>query len=372
MSHHLKLRGVRSEVWTIDQDYLDYPVDKVLTTGREPVIVQMFKALRAGQYLFGRWDVVHFNYGSTLFSNGGKLLSRRGADARRNFVGLLTGALRAISAVLQRTELSILRARRIPFFVHYQGDDARQGDYSLEHFDVSIATQVPFDYYSPESDDWKRKQIALMSKHAASIYAVNPDLLNVLPSRAEFIPYGHVPIRDWEPVYPQQKARRLVFAHAPSNRMVKGTDLILEALTELKSEGYDFDLDLIEGVSNVDALSRYRNADILIDQLYAGWYGGVAVEAMALGKPVVVYLRESDLRFIPKAMASEMPFFRTSPTTIAATLRHILELQRSELISRAKASRAFVERWHDPDTIAARILGDYRVALESTTRKSDA
>src|SRR4029079_17940855 len=102
------------------------------------MVLQMLKALRAGVYVFGRWDVVHYNYGSTLFSNGGKLLSMRpDASVGSGMKRFVTATLGAIAGLMQRLELGILRARRIPYFVLYQGDDARQGDYSLEHFEIS-------------------------------------------------------------------------------------------------------------------------------------------------------------------------------------------------------------------------------------------
>lgn len=363
LSQQLKAQGIHSEVWAIDQNYLNYPVDRVLTDPRDPIPLQMLKVLRAGSYVFGRWDVVHFNYGSTLFSNGGKLLSMRKTGWRSGAIGrALTASLNGVSSALQGLELTILRARRIPVFVHYQGDDARQGDYSLEHYEINIATQVPPEFFTPATDRWKRKQVVRMSKHAAGVYAVNPDLLNVLPENASFVPYGHIPVSDWTPRYTQADRSRLLFAHAPSNRRVKGTDLILDALAELKEEGYLFDLDLVEGVSNAEALARYADADVVIDQLFAGWYGGLAVEAMALGKPVVVYIRESDLRHIPAGMADDLPFFRATPATVKDDLRRVLETPRAELVSQAKKSRAFVEKWHDPAAIASRIADDYRRA----------
>ncbi len=357
LSRQLRALGIDSHVWAISQNYLDYPVDRVLVNEGDGPVVRLLKMLSAGRYVFGRWDVVHFNYGSTLFS---PLHTDSRSGGGRN---VLAAALNVFAAVLQRAELGILRARRIPVFIHYQGDDARQGDYSLQHFEISIATQVPRGYYSPRTDRWKRRQIRFMAKRAAGIYAVNPDLMNVLPSSTVFVPYGHIAIQDWTPRYTQADRERLVFAHAPSHRKVKGTDLILEALEELAAEGYRFDVDLIEGVSNSTALERYADADVVIDQLYAGWYGGVALEAMALGKPVVVYLRESDFQYLPPEMADELPFFRATPATVKADLRKILDTPREELVTRAKRSRAFVERWHDPIEISSRIAEDYRRAV---------
>ncbi len=353
LSQQLRALGIDSQVWAIGQNYFEYPVDRVISGEGDGRLIRLLKMLGAGRYVFGRWDVVHFNYGSTLFSTWYTDPTRGGLSAR---------ALNVAAAVLQRLELGILRLRGIPVFVHYQGDDARQGDYSLENFETSIATQVPPGYYSPASDRHKRRAIALMSRHAAGIYAVNPDLMNVLPASARFLPYSHIPVRDWMPRYTQGGRDRLVFAHAPSNRKVKGTDLILESLDELRSEGFDFDVDLIEGVSNAEALARYAEADIVIDQLYAGWYGGVALEVMALGKPVVVYLRESDFRFLPEEMVREFPFFRASPQTVKDDLREVLQLPRAELVARARQSREFAEKWHDPAGIASMIAADYRQA----------
>jgi len=48
-----------------------------------------------------------------------------------------------------------------------------------------------------------------------------------------------------------------------------------------------------------------ETADLLVDQLLTGWYGAVAVEMMALGKPVVCYLREDDLKFIDSRMRAD-------------------------------------------------------------------
>jgi glycosyltransferase involved in cell wall biosynthesis len=356
LSRELRGLGVESEVWTVVQNYLQYPVDREISTAEDSLAIRLLKMLRAGAYLFGRWDIVHFNFGSTLYSTWHSSSPRSGPSR------ILGAALNGAAFVLSRFELAVLKLRHVPVFVHYQGDDARQGDYSRTHYEISIANQVGSDYYNARSDRWKRAQVRLFARHAARIYAVNPDLMNVLPGRAVFLPYGHVRLSDYEPRFTQADRDRVVLAHAPSNRAVKGTDLILDALRELAEEGYDFDLDLIEGLSNDEALARYAAADVVIDQLYAGWYGGVAVEAMAMGKPVAVYLRESDFRHLPSEMVEQLPFFRATPQTIKADLRAILDEPRQRLLERARKSRAFVEQWHDPEAIARRVIDDYREA----------
>ena len=115
---------------------------------------------------------------------------------------------------------------------------------------------------------------------------------------------------------------------------------------------------MIENLSHSDAMKAYESIDVLIDQLFAGWYGGIAVELMSLGKPVISYIRESDLRFIPAKMKQDLPIIKTSPNDIFETLKYVIEMDRSDLNLIAKRSREFVENWHNPETIAKKISDD--------------
>ncbi len=68
---------------------------------------------------------------------------------------------------------------------------------------------------------------------------------------------------------------------------------------------------MIENLTHEEALNEYSKIDVLVDQLLAGWYGGLAVEVMSLGKPVVAYIREEDLDFIPKKMKEDISLKET-------------------------------------------------------------
>lgn len=144
--------------------------------------------------------------------------------------------------------------------------------------------------------------------------------------------------------------------------------MILASLEELKTQGFDFELLLVEGMSNAQARQLYVRADILVDQLFAGWYGGLAVELMALGKPVLAYIRNEDLGHIDPKMREELPIVQTTPDNVTAVLRRILETPRQELVALGRRSRGFVERWHDPLLIAAQTKQDYERALVRSSR----
>jgi glycosyltransferase involved in cell wall biosynthesis len=109
------------------------------------------------------------------------------------------------------------------------------------------------------------------------------DALRWVPD-AHVVPPG-LDLHDYTPPPPEDRARPVVL-HAPSSRRRKGTEHVLEAV-----EGLDVELDLVEGLRHDEARRHYERADIVVDQLNAGWYGVFALEAMALGKPVLSYLR---------------------------------------------------------------------------------
>jgi hypothetical protein len=108
-----------------------------------------------------------------------------------------------------------------------------------------------------------------------------------------------------------------------------------------------------------EALQLYRRADLIIDQLYSGWYGGFAVEAMAMGKPVGCYLREEDFSVLPPAMRAELPLVRLEPETVAADLEAALK-HRHLWPLWGRRSRQFVLRWHHPRLLAAAMVAAYR------------
>lgn len=358
LSRALRQLGVDSRSLVVSQNYLAYQADIVLHRPGQSFILREFKRIWAIAVQLRRCDVIHYNAGTTIAS--AYAVEFRSRDGVR---GILRQIYAAYLRLLQRAELAYVKWLGKAVFVTYQGDDARQGDYCLQHYAITFASRVEPGYYCPASDAFKRRNIARMSALASAIYSVNPDLLNVLPDRARFTPYGHVFLDEWTPDPSQSHPGPLRILHAPSHRGVKGTDLILAALEELKAQGHAFELLLVEGMSNARAREVYASADVLIDQLFAGWYGGLAVELMALGKPVLAYIREDDLHFIDPDMRAELPVLQVTPDTVLTALKSMIEMPREDLVALGRRSRAFVERWHDPMRIAADIKRDYEAVI---------
>ena len=273
---------------------------------------------------------------------------------------------RLYAGFFELRDVALLKRLGKAVFVTFQGDDLRQGDFCERHFGPAFVRELPAGYYSPETDARKHWRAAKLAKLVDGMYAVNPDLMYVLPPTAKFLRYGHLDPREWTyTLSPPPNDDGPLVIHAPTHRGVKGTRFVLEAVDKLKAEGVRFRFELIEGLPRAEARRLFERADLLVDQLWLGWYGGIAVELMALGRPVVSNIREDGLKFLPPEMAKDLPLIRAEPATLVAVLRDWLTTRRKELPRIGEQSRRFVERWHDPRDVAKGLLADYSAALDS-------
>ncbi|MGH3117043.1 MAG: hypothetical protein ACRDQ2_08015 [Gaiellales bacterium] len=176
------------------------------------------------------------------------------------------------------------------------------------------------------------------------------DALRWVPD-AHVVPPG-LDLREYTPTTPGERARPVVL-HAPSSRRRKGTEHVVEAC-----EGLDVELDIVEGLLHGEARRHYERADIVVDQLNAGWYGIFALEAMALGKPVLSYLRPEPVQETERAMGVEVPIV---PVTKETLRDRIAELAASADERRriGALSRTYVEHVHDADKGADRLIAIY-------------
>lgn len=319
----------------------------------------VFRTVLALKYLFEPWDVVHFNFGSTLLDPGFLVPTiRKPSD-------VLLWLARRVAEIGQGIELLTLSLRGVKIFVHFQGSDARQNPPTELAAPVrNEANNSAARKSELRANRYKKRRIARFSKFAKKIYFVNPDLSVWLPSDAEFVPYASVDVETINPAPHRARGTELVIAHAPSNRLVKGTASLEAAVLDLRSQGFPISLQIVEGVQNKEVMRRLAEADVVVDQLVVGWYGALAVEAMALGKPVICYINEADLRAIDAAMRVELPIIGSSESSIQETLIQVLQLNDADLAELGEKSRSFSLKWHNPSNIAGKLLADYRLEGE--------
>ncbi len=179
--------------------------------------------------------------------------------------------------------------------------------------------------------------------------------LRFVPFDAHVLPPG-IEVHRYEPS-PPSESDVIRIVHAPSNKEKKGTEFVVKAVEDLKKR-YSVELDVVHGVRNEDALARYRRADIIVDQLLRDWHGVFAIEAMALGKPVVTSLAEDAVRQTEKAFGIELPILAATKDDLAEKLAWLIE-RPEERMRRGAAGRAYVEHVHDVDQMTDRLLAIY-------------
>ena len=152
--------------------------------------------------------------------------------------------------------------------------------------------------------------------------------------------------RQYAPIYPDAESTApLRVVHAPNHRALKGTDHLVAAVERLRDDGVEIDLVLVERTPNREALDVYRTADVVFDQCMIGFHGYLAQEAMALGKPVMAFIRRPEAYLLAP---SECPIIDTPSDRIEAILRE-LTADRARLADLGRRGRRYVERYHTPE-----------------------
>jgi hypothetical protein len=141
----------------------------------------------------------------------------------------------------------------------------------------------------------------------------------------------------------------VVVVHAPNHRALKGTEHVIAAVDQLRDEGLDVRLDLLERRPNREVRAAVMGSDIVADQFICG-YGLFAVEALAAGKPVL-----TNVRWLPSDIRDDSPL-RDSPVVDAAPndlLDRLRELVEDPIRRRriGEASRNYAIRQYSYEAV---------------------
>ena len=231
-------------------------------------------------------------------------------------------------------------------------------------------------YYAAiyDRDPAKTARWARMAEKALTRFARHG--LECLIPTAEMMPYAReapfphihatlarVMTDEFDPSYPDPHTPRPVVVHTPSSKGKKGTAAVEVAVERLRPT-HDFAFHLVHGMPRAEALEIVRGCDVMVDELVSGSYGVATLEAMALGKPVICYLKPSLLSKYP----ADCPIVNATQENIADVLGGLLrDGPRRHQVGRA--SRAYVEKHHDAHKIARDLVRIYEELIEKSKRR---
>lgn len=244
-------------------------------------------------------------------------------------------------------DLPILRALGKKMVMHYWGADVRQ---------KSIAERKN-KFVKVKMEDEKRVVDAIkrIAKYIDTAIVSDYELHEYVRDHFKKVVVIRqaIDLQKYSPAIPLKDNNKPVIIHAPSNKRTKGTEYVVEAISQLQKK-HQLEFILVHGVPHHQAKKIYQKADIIVDQLQDGIHGVFAVEAMALGKPVICYIREDLRKTYPKGL----PIVSANPDNIYEQLKTLVENPelRHDLGLRG---RDYVEENHDSLKIAGQLIELY-------------
>jgi hypothetical protein len=193
-------------------------------------------------------------------------------------------------------------------------------------------------------------------KYADLIYSV-PDQMGLAIAS-----YNHlwIPIDTSKFFFKNNKRRVPKVIHIPSEPYLKGSDVIMKSLSELKEEGLKFEIEYKSKIPHNEVKKLLEEADILVDEIIFHGPGVLGLEAMASGCAVATnHLTEYSTVFNP-------PVWSVNKSNIKEKLRVLIENYelRQELIN---SGVNFVKEFNNPNKIVNDILRN----LENVSLKKD-
>jgi glycosyltransferase involved in cell wall biosynthesis len=318
----LRRNGVASEAIAVKEHKFGYRVDRFMPLNANDAN----DAARLISQVAGEFNVLHYHALPVFFN-----LS---FDARCGF------------------DLLVAKLKGAKVFYHWRGTEIRMPSLFKEHSAYHYVDENPGLVFDKFNDKRRRSYRDYVQSICDGVFVADAELLTYVPD-ALVVPRV-IDLNEWD-VSTRIRDGRVRIVHAPSRRGVKGTEAVLKAVEVLKEKGLPIDFFLVEGMTHAEAREAYASADIIVDQLRIGWYGVLAVEGMALGKPVVTFIRD-DLR---PFLGDTAPVAIANPRNIGQVLERLVsdEEWRNDV---GRQGRAYVEKVHDVDRVVKELAEIYR------------
>jgi len=272
---------------------------------------------------------------------------------------------------LRYWELPLLRMAGKKIIISTYGADVREEETTraLGKYNCCIHCTIPGQGCVCDGEK-ARRNVAYARKYAHVLLSMG-DMTEYVPGSRKDLYFWAIDLSRIPFVGQPEGDEPVMIVHAPNHRDYKGTDYLIRAVDELKQEGHSLELLLVEKVSNVEAMELYKKAHIVAEQFIIGWHGYFAVEVMALGKPVIAYIRKPE-EYLPSW--AECPIVSADPDTLKSALVRLMG-DRALRESLGKKGRQYVEKVHSFEVVGGMMDRVYRdlwgAPYEERVRRSE-
>lgn len=254
-------------------------------------------------------------------------------------------------------ELAVYRILGIQVFFWVFGGDVRTRSETLKLGEPNCCTFCTSVGSACICTDerWQRNY-NLISRYAKAVFSMG-DMIHYTPGSRNDVFYWPIDLAvdqgaKYAPVYPDAFGNSPIkIVHASNHRMFKGTDFLIRAVDELRGEGVAVELVLVEKMPNEIALSHYRSADIIFDQCLIGFHGYFALEGMALGKPVMSFVRLPNEYLLAP---DECPIVKITLQTLKRDIATLCK-DRARLNKLGVQGRQYIEKYYTVEHVSQRM-----------------
>ena len=307
-SRALMLQGCYSESWAYDQVLKDEPIDKRLQLDKSGMFDGRLRKFVYFLEAFRKFNVWHIHKGFTLFHNA--------------------------------RDLELARRAGKFIIIHYRGREIRP-TMNTHELSPKIREKVLREQDIANKIFVKDGQLAELIAPYVKHPIVFPNIVDVSKLKIDrFLPDDF-----------HDERRKLRVVHIPSNPKYKGTDLIRQAIKRIEDK---IDYSEFSGLPHRELLEKYWQADVIVDQVLTGTYGNASLEAMALGRCVVNYLKKEFMLYEPE----QPPIVHAAPEQLTEVLAHLCE-NRKLVWQAGEMGKIFVDRHHSFQGVGRKLLEYY-------------
>ncbi len=147
--------------------------------------------------------------------------------------------------------------------------------------------------------------------------------------------------------------RKITIIHATNHSHFKGTHHLKSAVSALNKAGENINLKIIKNKSHDEVLKEILKSDLVFDQILLGAYGRLAIEAMALGKPVMCYLREDFMKIYPQW--SQCPIINVNIDTLKDKILEFISFSVKKREELGNKSKEYIEKFHSAEYVGEKL-----------------
>ncbi|MCC5635734.1 hypothetical protein LC593_07680 [Nostoc sp. CHAB 5844] len=259
-------------------------------------------------------------------------------------------------------ELFVYKLLGIHMFFWTYGADVRSQQTTQRLGEPNCCTECNLIGQACVCDENRRvSYIEKLKQYSTAIFSMG-DMIEYTPGSRNDLFFWPIDLygpssHKYQPAYPQpDKHKPLRIVHAPNHRVFKGSHFLIKAVENLQLEGVSIELILVEKVPNEQALEIYRTADVIFDQCLIGFHGYFALEGMAMGKPVMCFIRKPQEYLLHP---EECPIINTHIKTLEKDLRELVT-NREKLQEIGVKSRQYIEKYFTLEAFAQRLQKAYQ------------